>query len=264
MLETALRYKKLGISIIPVSRDKKPMIEFADREPLTEDEIKAFWKQNPTANLAMKCDKFVVVDVDIHNDINGYESIQPLLDEEWWKPTLSQTTASGGKQYFFLKREDMAVTQRIGFLKGVDIKAHENNYVVIPPSVTRKGQYKWDNQLPIITAPKELIREIMKNRDNYTHYDFSGFTTSGSSKTAQLFETIVHGLGDSGGRNDALARFIGGLFLRNVDFDVVYQLAKQANFATSDPLEDKEFERTFESMFKKEMRRRNGIRSNGG
>lgn len=45
MLETALRYKKLGISIIPVSRDKKPMIEFADREPLTEDEIKAFWKQ---------------------------------------------------------------------------------------------------------------------------------------------------------------------------------------------------------------------------
>jgi len=75
MLETALRYKKLGISIIPVSRDKKPMIEFADLEPLTEDEIKAFWKQNPTANLAMKCDKFVVVDVDIHNDINGYESI---------------------------------------------------------------------------------------------------------------------------------------------------------------------------------------------
>ena len=45
MLETALRYKKLGISIIPVSRDKKPMIEFADREPLTEDEIKDFWKQ---------------------------------------------------------------------------------------------------------------------------------------------------------------------------------------------------------------------------
>ena len=45
-------------------------------------------------------------------------------------------------------------------LKGVDIKAHENNYVVIPPSVTRKGQYKWDNQLPIITAPKELIRYL--------------------------------------------------------------------------------------------------------
>lgn len=258
MLETALRYAKLGLSIIPVSRDKTPLIEFADREPLTEDELKEIWKQNPTANIAMKCDKFVVVDVDVHNDINGYESIQPLLDEEWWKPTLSQTTASGGKQYFFLKREDMAVTQRIGFLKGVDIKAHENNYVVIPPSVTRKGQYKWDNQLPISTAPKELIREIMKNRDSFTRYDFSGFTSAGSSKTAKLFETIIYGLGDNGGRNDALAKFIGGLFLRNVEFDVVYQLAKQANLATSEPLDDKEFERTFESMFRKEMRRRNG------
>lgn len=259
MLETALRYAKLGLSIIPVSRDKTPLIEFADREPLTEDELKEIWKQNPTANIAMKCDKFVVVDVDIHGEVNGYESIKPLLDESWWIPTLSQTTASGGKQYIFLKRDDMTVTQRIGFLKGVDIKAHENNYVVIPPSVTRKGQYKWDNQLPIATAPKELIREIMKNRETFTSSNFTGFTSAGSSKTAKLFETIVNGLGDNGGRNDALAKFVGGLFLRNVDFEVVYQLAKQANYATPDPLDDKEFERTFESMFRKEMRRRNGI-----
>ncbi|PGS81653.1 hypothetical protein COC69_05855 [Bacillus cereus] len=263
MLETALRYAKLGLSIIPVSRDKTPLIAFADREPLSAEEITEIWTQNPTANVAMKCDKFVVVDVDVHNDVNGYESIQPLLDANWWRPTLSQTTASGGKQYFFLKREEMHVTQNIGFLKGVDIKAHENNYVVLPPSVTKKGQYKWDNKLPIATAPKELIHEIMKNRNSFTHSDFSNFSMNGSSKTAKLFETIVHGLGDTGGRNDALAKFVGGLFLRNVDLDVVYQLAKQANFVTSDPLPDKEFERTFESMFRKEMRRRNGIRSDG-
>ncbi|MFK4936700.1 bifunctional DNA primase/polymerase [Lactococcus garvieae] len=263
MLETALRYAKLGISVIPVSRDKAPLIEFADREPLTEEEIISIWTQNPTANIAMKCDKFVVVDVDVHNEVNGYESIEQLLNEKWWLPTLSQTTASGGKQYIFLKREDMVITQRIGFLKGVDIKAHDNNYVVIPPSMTRKGQYKWDNQLPIVTAPKELVREIMKGKDNFNHSDFSAFTTTGSSKTAKLFEMIVHGLGDSGGRNDALAKFIGGLFLRNVDFNAVYQLAKQVNHATADPLDEKEFERTFESMFKKEMRRRNGTRSDG-
>ena len=94
MLETALRYAKLGLSIIPVSRDKTPLIEFADREPLTEDELKEIWRQNPTANIAMKCDKFVVVDVDIHGDVNGYESIQTLLDESWWIPTLSQTSLS--------------------------------------------------------------------------------------------------------------------------------------------------------------------------
>lgn len=263
LLETALRYARLGLSIIPVSRDKTPMIEFADRPPLTETELIQFWTEHPTANIAMKTDKFIVVDVDVHDDDkNGYESIKPLLDSEWWKPTLSQTTASGGKHYFFMKREEMPVSQRIKFLEGVDIKAHENNYVVLPPSVTAKGQYKWDNQLPIITAPKELIREIRKNRDNHVDYDFSGFTSTGSSKTAKLFEMIVNGLGDSGGRNDSLARFVGGLFLRNVDFQAVYELAKQANNNTPDPLTDKEFERTFESMFRKEMRRRDGIRSN--
>ncbi|MFK4927468.1 bifunctional DNA primase/polymerase [Lactococcus petauri] len=82
MLETALRYAKLGISVIPVSRDKAPLIEFADREPLTEEEIISIWTQNPTANIAMKCDKFVVVDVDVHNDVLKC-LMEALLDFLW-------------------------------------------------------------------------------------------------------------------------------------------------------------------------------------
>ncbi|HER0781044.1 TPA: primase alpha helix C-terminal domain-containing protein, partial [Streptococcus pyogenes] len=61
------------------------------------------------------------------------------------------------------------------------------------------------------------------------------------------------------GRNNALAEFVGGLLLRNVDVEIAYTLAKMANHKTADPLSDKEFERTFKSMCDKELRRRSGF-----
>ena len=58
-----------------------------------------------------------------------------------------------------------------------------------------------------------------------------------------------------GGRNNALAEFVGGLLIRGVDPEITYHLAKMANSNTSEPLGDKEFERTFKSMLDKEIRR---------
>ena len=90
-------------------------------------------------------------------------------------------------------------------------------------------------------------------------YDFSSFADNGyqgSSKTAKLFEQIIFGWGDKGGRNNALAEFVGGLLLRNVDIQATYELARIANHNTAEPLPESEFERTFKSMLDKEVRRR--------
>ncbi len=74
--------------------------------------------------------------------------------------------------------------------------------------------------------------------------------------TTDLFETIVNGFGSKGSRNNDLTSFVGGLLFRNVDASVTYQLAMQANENTDEPLPDKEFNRTFESILNKELRRR--------
>lgn len=74
-----------------------------------------------------------------------------------------------------------------------------------------------------------------------------------SSKTAKLFEQVVYGLGDKGGRNNALASFIGGLLLRGVEVDAIYMLAKLANHYTPESLPQSELDRTFESMLRKDM-----------
>lgn len=74
-----------------------------------------------------------------------------------------------------------------------------------------------------------------------------------------MFEQVVNGLGETGGRNNALAAFVGGLLFRDVSVDAVLALAKQANDNTPKSLDGKEFDRTFESMVKKEIRRREKI-----
>lgn len=83
------------------------------------------------------------------------------------EPTLQAKTASGGKHLFYFKREDIQISQMIGFLPGVDIKAHPNNYVLVAPSATDKGQYEWDLEkskegLTMVTPSRELIEAIKK------------------------------------------------------------------------------------------------------
>ncbi|MGC4388130.1 bifunctional DNA primase/polymerase, partial [Streptococcus suis] len=75
---------------------------------------------------------------------NGFESLKKWKHLGLIEPTLQAKTASGGKHLFYFKRDDCPISQMIGFLPGVDIKAHENNYVLVAPSATEKGQYEWD------------------------------------------------------------------------------------------------------------------------
>ena len=96
--------------------------------------------------------------------------------------------------------------------------------------------------------------DILKSEQEYKPLSFPTNYKKGefSNKTAKLFEQIVFGLGDKGGRNNALASFVGGLLIREVDVDAVYLLAKIANHYTPESLSDSEFDRTFESMLRKD------------
>lgn len=154
----------------------------------------------------------------------------------------------------------------IGFLPGVDIKAHENNYVLVAPSATDKGQYEWDLEKSkeggtMVTPSKDLIQSIKKQYGETHGYKYDGKDglrdlvrrshTRDRTQTTDLFETIALGFGDEGGRNDKLAKFVGGLLYRAVDDGVVVQLARLANANSPNPLPEKEMMRTIESMIKK-------------
>lgn len=257
LVNYAVRYAKAGFSVLPMI-GKKPMIKFADQPALTVDQIQSYWRSHPYAQLALRTTNFFVVDIDEHpGGADGFKSFRDYEHPEYFRETLSQKTAGGGRQLFYLKRDDCAIQQRIGWLPGVDIKAHVNNYVMVAPSERNGKLYQWENHNPIVTAPRELVQAINANPDDPVDATTDlKIDYTQKSGTATLFETIVNGLGATGGRNNALASFAGGLLFRGVDPRAVIQLGLLANANTDDSLTQREAKTTIESMIKKEIRRR--------
>lgn len=88
--------------------------------------------------------------------------------------------------------------------------------------------------------------------------DYRPRATGQRTPAMRVLNTLFNGYGGEGGRNIALTRFVGLLFSRAVDANLeeAYELAKIANNVTDDPLPIKELDRTFESIARKEYRKR--------
>lgn len=267
MKKAALAYQKKGFSVIPISpSNKQPMIKFADKPAMTAQEIEDFWNQYPDSNIAVRTDKFFVIDVDLHWKHNGYESLANWEHLNLITPTLQAKTASGGKHIFYFKHPDISMTQMIGFLPGVDVKAHPNNYVLVAPSKTPNGEYAWDLEKSkvgwtMVTASRALVmaikQEYLKKNNRSELDDIYYQIRNGAGKrnrTTEVFEMIVKGFGEEGSRNDTAAKFAGTLLARSVDPNCVLELAQIANNNSADPLSDRELSRTVDSMIQKHMR----------
>lgn len=268
MVDWALKYAELGFSVIPMI-DKRPIISFADKPPLTKKEIIELWRRNPNANIAVRTIDFFVVDIDVHEGAeSGYKSIALYEHPEHFKNTMYQKTPSGGEQLFYKKKDGKPSNQNINWLPGVDIKAHPNNYVMVPPSSTAKGVYEWNvpiingevvNETDMVTATDELIQAVsLKEQTDFIKPEFNKYVQTGNkTKTTELFETIEEGFGAEGtGRNDKLTKFVGGLLARNVSVDRIRELSRTTNQNSLDPLDEKELHATVESIIKKHFRER--------
>lgn len=266
MKEYALKYQKAGFSVIPiVPNGKQPAIKFADKPAMTAQEIEDYWTQYPDSNIAVRSDKFFVIDIDLHGKHNGYESLANWEHLNLITPTLQAKTASGGKHIFYFKHPDVSMTQMIGFLPGVDVKAHPNNYVLVAPSKTPKGEYSWDLEKSkeggtMTTASRELVMAIKQEynkknkRSDLDNIYYQMQNSRQRNRTTELFEMVATGFGGEGSRNDTLAKFVAGLLSRGVEAEYVAQLAEIANSNSVNPLGMQELRRTVESMIQKDMR----------
>lgn len=262
MVDYALHYQKLGYSVIPIDKKSKRAITKFKDKTFSENEIRRFWHEQPDANIAWRTTDFFVIDIDVSVTENGYESLKEWELSQYIPKTLTATTPSGGKHIFLKKPKGIELSQDIRVKPGIDIKANKNNYVLVAPSNNAKGSYKWDKSTEeMAEAPAEIISILQTSKQPREPMNFTIDYSRGefSSKTAKLFEQVVFGLGDKGGRNNALASFVGGLLMRGVDVDATYLLAKIANHYTPDSLTADELDRTFESMVRKEMDRRGGF-----
>lgn len=211
ILDAALEYAARGWSVIPISRDKKPLIPWKDatRDELTDpDNIKGWWKKYPSANVAIVTGKrsggLVVIDLDVDDQkgVDGRYSLQEWCDENYIYDIESSATVAtgrGGQHLYF--RSDYDFHNQVGCLEGVDIRA-EGGCVVAPPSVhgTTKREYTWDIESEDVTIPEA---------DSDVVYFLTSMDTkpAASSSEKNDFDKIT----EQGGRNNQLFKFLSKL-----------------------------------------------------
>lgn len=103
-----------------------------------------------------------------------------------------------------------------------------------------------------------ITEQFIDAARTYTSAGGEGFTVIYDKKpiSGAQWEGILSPKSEGEGRNGALTKIAGSLLRRYVDVELAYHLTTLWNESMIHPLDEKEFNTTFESIFKKEMKRR--------
>ena len=119
MLQEALKYAKKGWHVFPVKPGgKKPMYDGGFKQATTDcDQIRKWWKVAPLANIGISLDAsgLCVVDIDMHGDVNGFDSLPALGD---LSAGALVRTPSGGAHYIFTATVAHHQSARPAFCRG--------------------------------------------------------------------------------------------------------------------------------------------------
>jgi len=169
-LESALKYRELGFSIIPVGKDKKPLIKWEEYQKriASNEELKQWGGKWPDANIGIvtgKISDLAVIDIDTEE---GKQAILDYIPESLLTPTVE--TPKGG-QHLYFKCPDDKLANNARLIPGCDLRAN-GGYVVAPPSVNGTGkQYKWliDLKTSIASLPDAYLNHINKHINNNSY-----------------------------------------------------------------------------------------------
>ncbi len=155
MLHAALWYAELDYPVFPCKPGLKfPITEHGLLEATTDaEQITAWWTQNPRANIAIRTDTLVVIDVDGAENTWLADDPEKLADLAVAPLSI---TARGGRQYFFRQpegRDWRNTTSRIA--PHVDTRGN-GGYVLVAPSTFLAKSYRWEVERELSVAPPRL------------------------------------------------------------------------------------------------------------
>jgi hypothetical protein len=173
-LEADISYAEREWPVFPLKpRDKIPLIPKAKggngvHDATTDrDQIEAWWKRCPHANIGLACGgAFWVLDVDYRGftfEHDGLDTLDFLTQKFGRLPrTLRAQTGSGGWHICF--KPDSRVINSVKAMPGIDTRS-TGGYIVADPSVHPNGcEYVWvehPDEVPIAAAPEWLVALFM-------------------------------------------------------------------------------------------------------
>lgn len=227
--QAGLYYIKHKMSVIPVGKDKMPLIAWKKyQEELVSSDIFLGWcKRFVDMQIGIvtgKISGIVVVDID-----------KPDIDLSWLPKTAIAKTGSGGFHYYYYWKENVSNKARIK--EWIDIRG-DGGYVLAPPSFNLKGQYLWTEKRKLAQFPAHL---------------FGAAEIPQSYKQSKMDVDYV-GYGE-GQRNDKMTSYIGFILAKIHPSEwesIAVPLIQSANQKNTPPLCDNELMNTYNSIAGKE------------
>jgi len=134
-LKEALSYAKQGFSVIPIGKDKQPLVAWKkyQTEKASEEQIRKWFENSPGKNIGIvtgAISGIVVVDVEAGGDVKDLP------------PTVIAKTGGDGWHYYY-KHPGFEVKNSTRIRELTDIRG-DGGYVVAPPSMHKSGKnYEW-------------------------------------------------------------------------------------------------------------------------
>jgi hypothetical protein len=169
-IAAALAYGKAGLFVFPIlerTKDQPLIKQWGIRASCDAAQITAWWTRWPDANIGLACMKsgIGVVDSDVPNGEATLLAIADNMDGEL-SPTKSSRTPRGGRHRFYKGR--LATTAgKIG--SNVDTRgvgSGNGGYVLLPPSRTAVGAYKWEAERPMAEIDPWVVAACGESVDN--------------------------------------------------------------------------------------------------
>ncbi len=250
-LAAALKYREMGLSVIPVRPDKKPHLKWTEfQERLaSEEEIESWWERWPSAMVGIvtgQLSGLVVVDADSEQ---AWKELQELLPESF--VTCIAKTPRGYHLYLIMPTQ--IIGNATGILPGIDIRG-EGGYVIAPPSVNGSGaEYNWLEDVAIFdVAPAKPPIDLYNSL--FMHLGGNSNKATNTTKTTETTEYFTEGRRDEDIFSAANALVKGGCQLPFTE-QVIDILAKNCK----PPFPQEEIQAKIDSARKRSERRNRNI-----
>ncbi len=169
-LKAALAYGKAGFKIFPIlelTKDQPLIKQWGVRASSDPTQITAWWTRWPEANIGFGCmaNEVGVVDSDVPMGEDTLDNLE-LIEGKVLSPTRMASTPRGGIHRFYRGR--LATTAgKIG--PNVDTRgvgSGNGGYVMLAPSRTKVGTYKWLNKAPMAQIDPWVVEMCGGERAN--------------------------------------------------------------------------------------------------
>jgi len=240
----ALQYAVGGYSIIPLKKDKRPLIatwKDFQKTPATEDVIMKWWEKYPDANIGIitgKISGITVVDIDTKGD-----TVVPL---ETFPETFTVKTPSGGYHLYYAYDPKIKQTANsYPQFPHVDIR-NDGGYVVGPGSDNGEGgEYTIVVKKHLAKFPQSLFTASARSGKD------DGWVKN-KIETGGVIDKIkkVKVMKDGDGRNNAMCSVLGSL-LKGVpvsEYGEVKNTFMEIALANDNPLDKSELETIWNSI----------------